>query len=153
MKLSVIIVNYNVKYFLEVCLHSVSRALEGIPSEIIVVDNNSKDGSIELVTTKFPSVVLIANKENSGFSRANNQGVTVAKGEYILFLNPDTVMPEDFARKMIAYMDAHPEAGSIGPRLIDGKGQFAPDGKKSFPSLSVAVFKTIGLNKVFPRSP
>ncbi|WP_276132309.1 glycosyltransferase family 2 protein [Polluticoccus soli] len=153
MKLSVIIVNYNVKYFLEVCLHSVQRAIQGMPSEIIVVDNNSKDGSVEMVRDKFPAIILIANNENTGFSKANNQGVTIAKGEYVLFLNPDTVMPEDFANKMVAYMDAHPEAGSIGPRLIDGKGQFAPDGKKSFPSLSVAIFKTLGINKLFPKSP
>lgn len=153
MKLSVIIVNYNVKYFLEVCLHSVLRAADGMGAEIIVVDNDSTDGSIDLVKSKFPSVILIANKDNKGFSKANNQGVAIAKGEYILFLNPDTVMPEDFLEKTISYMDAHPEAGAIGPRLIDGKGTFSPDGKKSFPTLSVALFKTTGLNKVFPKSP
>jgi len=153
MKLSVIIVNYNVKYFLEVCLHSVLKAAEGIDAEVIVADNNSDDGSTAMVREKFPGVVLIENKDNKGFSKANNQGVAIAKGEYILFLNPDTVMPEDFFKKTIAYLDAHPEAGAIGPRLIDGKGTFAPDAKKSFPSLSVALFKTIGLNKIFSRSP
>lgn len=153
MKLSVIIVNYNVKYFIEVCLHSVLRAMEGIQAEIIVVDNNSTDGSCEMIKWKFPSVKLIANNDNKGFSKANNQGVAVARGEYILFLNPDTVMPEDFFSKTISYMDTHPEAGSIGPKLLDGKGQFAPDGKKSFPSLSVAIFKTTGINKIFSKSP
>lgn len=153
MKLSVIIVNYNVKYFLEVCLHSVLRAAEGFDTEVIVVDNNSGDKSGEMVRSLFPSVVLIENKDNKGFSKANNQGVAIAKGEYILFLNPDTVMPEDFFRKTLAYMDSHPEAGAIGPRLIDGKGQFAPDAKKSFPSLSVALFKTTGINKLFSKSP
>jgi len=153
MKLSVIIVNYNVKYFLEVCLHSVLRAAHGIDAEVIVVDNNSADASCNLVREKFPSVLLIENKDNKGFSKANNQGVAIARGEYILFLNPDTVMPEDFFTKMLPYMDAHPEAGAIGPRLIDGKGQFAPDAKKSFPSLSVALFKTIGINKLFSNSP
>ncbi len=152
MKLSVIIVNYNVKYFLEVCLHSVLRASGGVPTEIIVVDNNSSDDSCAMVRERFPSVRLIENKDNKGFSKANNQGVHLATGEYILFLNPDTVMPEDFLTKTIAYMDAHPDAGALGPRLIDGKGQFAPDSKKSFPSLSVAIFKTTGINKVFPRS-
>lgn len=152
MKLSVIIVNYNVKYFIEVCLHSVFRAAEGIDAEVIVVDNNSKDDSCAMIRAKYPQVRLIENKENLGFSRANNQGVAIAQGEYILFLNPDTVMPEDFLRKMIAYMDAHPEAGSIGPRLIDGRGKYAPDGKKSFPSLSVAIFKTTGINKIFKNS-
>lgn len=153
MKLSVIIVNYNVKYFLEVCLHSVLRAAHGFEAEVIVVDNNSTDGSMQMVAAKFPTVIRIENKDNAGFGKANNQGVAIAKGEYILFLNPDTVMPEDFFTKTIGYMDAHPEAGSIGPKLLDGKGQFAPDGKKSFPSLSVAIFKTTGINKVFSKSP
>lgn len=152
MKLSVIIVNYNVKYFIEVCLHSVFRAAMGMDVEVIVVDNNSKDGSTAMIRAKYPEVKLVENKENAGFSRANNQGVAMAKGDYILFLNPDTVMPEDFLQKMVAYMDAHPEAGSIGPRLIDGRGQYAPDGKKSFPSLSVAIFKTTGINKLFKTS-
>ena len=152
MKLSVIIVNYNVKYFLEVCLHSVLRAAQSFEAEVIVVDNNSKDDSCSMVRTKFPSVIIVENKENLGFSKANNQGVAIAKGDYILFLNPDTVMPEDFFQKTITYMDAHPEAGAIGPRLIDGKGQFAPDSKKAFPSLSVAIFKTTGINKVFKNS-
>jgi GT2 family glycosyltransferase len=106
-----------------------------------------------MVRDKFPSVIIIENTDNKGFSKANNQGVAIAKGEYILFLNPDTVMPEDFFHKTISYMDEHPEAGSIGPRLIDGKGIFAPDGKKSFPTLSVAVFKTTGVNKLFKNSP
>lgn len=153
MKLSVIIVNYNVKYFLELCLHSVFRALQGFEGEVIVVDNNSFDDSCAMVREQFPQVVLLENRENKGFSRANNQGVAIAKGEYILFLNPDTVMPEDFFRKSLAYLDAHPEAGALGPRLIDGKGQFAPDGKKAFPTLSVAIFKTTGINKIFSRSP
>lgn len=152
-KISVIIVNYNVQYFLELCLHSVLRACEGFDAEIIVVDNNSSDDSCALVRRIFPSVLLIENKENTGFSRANNQGLAQATGEYVLFLNPDTVMPEDFFRKTIAYMEAHPKAGALGPRLIDGKGSFAPDGKKSFPTLSVAIFKSSGLAKLFPRSP
>jgi GT2 family glycosyltransferase len=152
MKLSVIIVNYNVKYFLEVCLHSVLRAIDGMSVEVIVVDNHSADDSCNLIRERFPLVKLINNGDNKGFSKANNQGVAIAKGEYILFLNPDTVMPENFLKKTIAYMDAHPEAGALGPRLIDGKGQFAPDAKKSFPSLSVAIFKTTGFNKLFPKS-
>ena len=152
MKLSVIVVNYNVKYFLEVCLHSVLRAASEVAVEVIVVDNHSADGSCSMVREKFPSVILIENNDNKGFSKANNQAVAIAKGEYILFLNPDTVMPEDFFAKTLAYLDAHPEAGALGPRLIDGKGQFAPDSKKSFPSLSVAIFKTTGINKIFSSS-
>ena len=134
------------------CLHSVLRAGEGSDIEVIVVDNNSKDGSAAMVTDKFPSVTYIANTSNLGFSKANNQGVAIATGEYILFLNPDTVMPEDFFSKTLPYLDAHPTIGALGPRLIDGKGQFAPDSKKSFPSLSVALFKTTGLNKIFSKS-
>ncbi len=152
MKLSVIIINYNVKYFLEVCLHSVLRAAEGIDVEVIVVDNNSVDDSCKMVKERFPNVVLIENKDNKGFSKANNQGYAIAKGEYILFLNPDTVMPEGFLKTTLAYMDQHHEAGALGPRLIDGKGQFAPDSKKSFPSLSVAIFKTTVINKIFSKS-
>ncbi len=152
MKLSVIIVNYNVKYFLEVCLHSLLKAAAGIDTEVIVVDNNSSDDSCAMVRERFPSVKIIENKDNKGFSKANNQGVAIAKGEYILFLNPDTVMPEDFFARTLTYMDTHPEAGAIGPRLIDGKGQFAPDSKKSYPSLSVAIFKTTGINKLFKKS-
>jgi O-antigen biosynthesis protein len=153
MKVSVIIVNFNVKYFLEICLHSVFRAISEITAEVIVIDNNSGDDSCRMVREKFPATVLIENKDNKGFSKANNQGVAVARGEYILFLNPDTVMPENFMTKSLAYMDAHPEAGALGPRLIDGKGQFAPDSKKSFPSLSVAIYKTVGINKLFSKSP
>ncbi|MBS1738989.1 MAG: glycosyltransferase [Bacteroidetes bacterium] len=153
MKVSVIIVNFNVQYFLEVCLHSVMRALAGIEFEVFVVDNLSKDGSLEMVRKKFPQVRLIANQENVGFGRANNQAYSLCTGEYVLFLNPDTVLPEDFFTKCLAYLDKHPSVGGIGPRLIDGKGQFAPDAKKSFPSLSVALFKGTGINRLFPKSP
>ncbi|NCX95606.1 MAG: glycosyltransferase [Chitinophagia bacterium] len=152
MQVSVIIVNYNVKYFLEVCLHSIYRAINSHAVEVIVVDNNSADSSCEMVKSKFPGVKLIANTANAGFSKANNQGVAIATGKYILFLNPDTVMPEDFFDKTIAYMESHPKAGALGPRLIDGKGIFAPDAKKGFPTLPVALFKTTGINKLFPRS-
>ena len=152
MKVSVIIVNYNVRHFLEVCLHSVLRAADGLAAEVIVVDNNSADDSMAMVRARFPAVRCIENKDNKGFSKANNQGMAIAAGEYLLFLNPDTVMPEDFLRKTIAYMDAHPLAGALGPRLIDGKGRFAPDAKKSFPTLSVALFKTTGIGRIFPKS-
>ena len=153
MRVSVIIVSYNVRHFLDVCLHSVLRAAEGLEAEVVVVDNASKDDSVAWVREQFPTVKLIANTDNTGFSKANNQGVAASTGEFILFLNPDTVMPEDFFRKTLAYMDAHPEAGALGPRLIDGKGSFAPDSKKGFPSFAIAFFKTTGLHKLAPRSP
>ena len=124
MQLSVIIVNYNVKYFLEHCLHSVLRACHGLDAEVIVIDNCSKDGSVEMVRDKFPQVKLIAHTDNIGFSRGNNIGVAIAKGKYILYLNPDTIVPEDCFQKCIQYMDTHLDVGALGCRLIDGKGQF-----------------------------
>lgn len=153
MKVSVIIVNYNVQYFLELCLHSVMRALGRTAGEVIVVDNNSTDGSVEMMKRKFPDVIVVENKDNKGFGKANNQGVAIAKGEYILFLNPDTVLPEDFFEKTTAYMDEHADAGCLGPRLLDGKGQFAPESKRSFPTLMVAIYKTTGIGRLFSKSP
>lgn len=152
MKLSVIIVNYNVKYFLEQCLHSVQKAIKGISSEIFVVDNNSVDGSAQLIQEKFPGVKFIANKDNVGFSRANNQAIKQSKGEYILLLNPDTVVEEDTFEKTTAFMDAHPEAGGLGVKMIDGKGVFLPESKRGLPSPWVAFYKIFGISKLFPKS-
>lgn len=152
MQLSVVIVNYNVKYFLEHCLLSVMRACEGIDAEIFVVDNMSVDGSVEMVRNKFPSVILIDNKKNTGFAKANNQAVAIAKGKYILYLNPDTIVPEDCFTKCIEYMDAHEEAGALGCRLIDGQGQFLPESKRGFPNARVAFFKISGLSNLFKKS-
>ncbi|MFK7949202.1 MAG: glycosyltransferase family 2 protein [Saprospiraceae bacterium] len=153
MKLSVIIVNYNVKYFLEQVLHSVRRASEGLAVEVFVVDNNSVDDSVAMVREKFPEVILIANKENTGFSVANNQAIRVSKGEYVLLLNPDTVVEEATFSKVINFMDEHPEAGGLGVKMIDGSGEFLPESKRGFPSPWVAFCKTTGLSKLFPKSP
>ena len=153
MKLSVIIVNYNVKYFLEQVLHSVRRASEGLAVEVFVVDNNSVDDSVAMVRDKFPEVHLIANKENTGFSVANNQAIRISKGEYILLLNPDTVVEEATFSKVINFMDKHPEAGGLGVKMIDGSGEFLPESKRGFPSPWVAFCKTTGLSKFFPKSP
>ncbi|KAF0237820.1 MAG: hypothetical protein FD181_1583 [Prolixibacteraceae bacterium] len=152
MKLSVIIVNYNVKHFLEQCLHSVYRAAEGIETEIFVVDNNSVDGSAQLIREKFPGLHFIENKENIGFSRANNQAVRKAKGEYILLLNPDTVVEENTFAKVTVFMDQHPEAGGLGVKMIDGKGNFLPESKRGLPTPWVAFYKMFGLAKLFPKS-
>lgn len=152
MRLSVIIVNYNVKYFLEQCLHSVLKASEGILAEVIVVDNNSVDGSLEMLHQKFPSVTLIANNDNRGFSKANNQGIRIAKGDYVLLLNPDTVVEEDTFRKVIAFMDAHPEGGALGVKMIDGSGKFLPESKRGLPTYDVAFYKMFGLSRLFPKS-
>ena len=138
MKLSIIIVNYNVKHFLEQCILSVKKALAGIEGEIYVVDNNSVDGSVEMIQSKFSEVKLIANKENTGFSKANNQAIRIASGEYILLLNPDTIVEEDTFSTCIQFMDLHQDAGALGVKLIDGKGNYLPESKRGLPTPSVA---------------
>lgn len=152
MKLSVIIVNYNVEHFLEQCLHSVTKALNGIDGEVFVVDNNSVDGSVTMVKEKFPTIHLIENKKNYGFSYANNQAIKQSKGEYILLLNPDTVVEEDTFKKTIGFMDLHPDAGGLGVKMIDGKGNFLPESKRGLPTPSVAFYKIFGLSKIFSKS-
>lgn len=152
MKLSVVIVNYNVKHFLEQCLHSVYKAAEGINTEIFVVDNHSADGSAQFIREKFPNLFFIENTENIGFSRANNQAIRLSKGEYILLLNPDTVVEEDTFRKVIAFMESHPDAGGLGVKMIDGKGNFLPESKRGLPTPEVAFYKMFGISKLFPHS-
>ncbi len=152
MKLSVIIVNYNVKYFLEQCLKSVFISGKGIDMEVFVVDNNSVDGSVQMVQEKFPQVQLIANKENTGFSRANNQGIAKARGEYVLLLNPDTVVEDDTFSKVVDFMDKTPDAGGLGVKMIDGQGVFLPESKRGLPTPAVAFYKIFGLSALFPRS-
>lgn len=152
MKLSIIIVNYNVKYFLEQCLYSVRKATRGIALEVIVVDNNSVDGSVEMLKEKFKDIQLIENRKNTGFSVANNQGIEVSKGEYVLLLNPDTVVQEDTFEKIVKFMDEHPDAGGLGVKMIDGKGNFLPESKRGLPTPMVAFFKIFGLARIFPKS-
>ena len=150
--ISVIIVNYNVEYFLEQCLNSTFKALEKVSGEVFVVDNNSIDGSVDMVREKFPAVQLIANKENTGFSKANNQAIRVSKGEYVLLLNPDTVVEEDTFSKCIDFMDNHPEAGGLGIRMVDGKGIFLPESKRGLPTPAAAFYKIFGISSLFPKS-
>jgi N-acetylglucosaminyl-diphospho-decaprenol L-rhamnosyltransferase len=152
MILSVIIVNYRVPYFLEVCLHSVRKGLQNLEAEIIVVDNHSADGSMDFLRPLFPEVTWIVNTENEGFSRANNQAFRQATGDYILFLNPDTVVPEDFARKCLGFIQSLPHPGGVGVRMIDGNGQFLRESRRGFPSPWVAFCKLSGLTALFPRS-
>ncbi|WKZ67770.1 MAG: glycosyltransferase family 2 protein [Flavobacteriales bacterium] len=152
MKLSVIIVNYNVKAYLEQCLRTVFTALDGIEGDVFVVDNLSTDGSVEMVKEKFPQVRLIANAENVGFSRANNQAIRASRSEYVVLLNPDTVVGEDVFHKVIGFLDAHPTAGGLGVKMIDGKGRFLPESKRGLPTPAVAFYKIIGLTRLFPRS-
>ncbi|MET0462700.1 MAG: glycosyltransferase [Chitinophagaceae bacterium] len=152
MDLSVIIVNYNVKYFLEQCLFSVQEASRGLDVEMIVVDNHSTDNSLSYLQAKFPTVRFISNAENRGFAQACNQGLRLASGRYILFLNPDTILPEDCFHKSIEYFQNTPGAGALGIKMIDGSGNFLRESKRSFPSPLTSFYKLTGLASLFPRS-
>jgi N-acetylglucosaminyl-diphospho-decaprenol L-rhamnosyltransferase len=152
MILSVIIVNYRVRYFLELCLHSVEKALRGLDAEILVVDNHSADGSMEFLRPLFPRVKFIVNTENRGFARANNQALEQARGEYILFLNPDTILPEDIVPRCLSFLRSTPRIGGLGLRMIDGSGRFLKESRRGFPSPWVAFCKLSGLTALFPHS-
>ncbi|MEI8058782.1 MAG: glycosyltransferase [Ferruginibacter sp.] len=152
MQLSIIIVNYNVKYFLEQCLCSVTKACQKLESEIIVVDNKSTDGSKEFLLTTFPSLTFIWNDENIGFAKANNQALAKAKGKYILFLNPDTIVPEDCFEKCLSFFSSHNNAGALGVKMIDGAGNFLKESKRAFPSPLTSLYKLTGVSKIFPHS-
>ena len=152
MKLSVIIVNYRVQYLLEQCLLSVRRALEGIESEVFVVDNDSQDDSLAYLEPRFPEVSFIANQENVGFSRANNQAIRQATGEYVLLLNPDTFVSESTLHKVLAFMDQTSEAGAVGLKMIDSTGRFLPESKRSLPTPWISFCKIFGFSQLFPHS-
>ena len=151
-QLSIVIVNYNVEYFLDQCLDSVKKAILPISAEVIIVDNCSVDGSIEMLKSKYPEFELIENKINSGFSKANNQAIRQAKGKYVLLLNPDTIVAEDTFSKVVAFMDNTPDCGGLGVHMIDGKGCFLPESKRGLPTPMVAFYKIFGLSKIFPKS-
>lgn len=151
-KISIIIVNYNVKYFLEQCLLSVRAASTGLDAEVFVVDNHSTDGSVDYLQPKFPEVVFIENQDNPGFAKANNQAIEQCKGEYVLLLNPDTVIGEESLRTLCYFMDEHAKAGGIGLKMLDGHGAFLAESKRSFPSPWVSFCKIFGLSQLFPTS-
>ena len=152
MKLSVVIVNYNVRYFLELCLKSVEAAITSIDAEIIVVDNNSSDESCKMIKQLFPNIHLLENKDNVGFSKANNQGVAVAKGDYVCILNPDTVVAEDTFSQLIDFSESIENIGIVSCKLIDGAGKFLPESKRNIPTRLVAIRKLIGLSKSYYAS-
>ncbi|MFM7223231.1 MAG: glycosyltransferase family 2 protein [Bacteroidota bacterium] len=152
LKLSVIIVNYNVKRLLEQCLHSVLRAASGVEVEVWVVDNASTDDSKADLPPKFPEVKFIWNTVNVGFSKANNQVLPQATGEYILFLNPDTLLPEDTFKKCISFFEQQENCGALGVRMIDGSGKFLKESKRGFPSPWVSLCKMLQLYRLFPQS-
>jgi GT2 family glycosyltransferase len=151
--LSIIIVNFNVEHFLEICLESVFEASKHHNIEVFVVDNHSSDGSLEMVSRRFPSCRVIANKENVGFSTANNQGIRASEGKYVLLLNPDTVLPEDGIEEAIRFMEENPQAGALGFRMVDGSGTFLPESRRGLPTPWVSFCKAFGLARIFPNSP
>ena len=151
MQLSVIILNYNVRYFLELCVLSTQKAIQNLDAEIIVIDNNSSDDSCAMMKQRFPNIKLIENKENLGFPKGNNIAVKEAKGEYICILNPDTVVAEDTFEKVLAFAKNKANLGIVGCKLIDGTGNFLLESKRGIPTPWVAFTKVFGLYKFFPK--
>lgn len=152
MKLSIVIVSYNVRGYLENCLQSVSRALEGIEGEVFVVDNHSDDDSVETIRTQYPWVRLIENQENMGFSRANNIAIREACGEYVLLLNPDTIVEEATLREVLRFMDEHLKAGGAGVMMHNADGSLAPESRRALPTPWVSCLKMLGFTKRYYMS-
>src|SRR4030095_3988516 len=152
MQLSVIIVSYNSMGLLENCLFSVEKAMLNLDGEIIVVDNNSTDGSKENLVPQFPGVKFIFNKDNAGFAKACNQGFKISSGNYVLFLNPDTVLPETCLTDCISFFETLPNAGAVGVKMMDKKGNFLKESKRGLPSPSASFYKLFGLAAIFPKS-
>lgn len=151
-RVTTVIVNYKLKYFLEQTLLSVEEAYTEVDGHTIVIDNNSGDDSIDFLEERFPSVTFILNKENVGFARANNQGFALADTDFILVLNPDTIIGSDTLKDTVKWMDEHPECGAIGVKMVDGNGHFLPESKRSFPSTWNSFCKLFGLSTLFPKS-
>ena len=152
MKISVVIVNYKVKFFLEQCLHSLYKAGANTEMEVFVVDNNSGDDSVEYLRKRFPKVIFIENTKNVGFAKANNQAIRKSKGELILLLNPDTFLGESTLDEVISFMDSNPNTGAVGVKMIDATGRFLPESKRSIPTPWVSFCKVFGLSILFPNS-
>jgi GT2 family glycosyltransferase len=151
--LSIIIVNYNVKLLLKACLESVAGAIKNSEAEVIVIDNASTDNSIGYLQPIFPEFKFISNPANEGFAKANNKALAIAKGEFILFLNPDTTVPNDCFIKCLAFFGTHPDAGALGVKMLNGNGEFLKESKRGFPSPWVSFWKMTGITGMFPRSP
>jgi N-acetylglucosaminyl-diphospho-decaprenol L-rhamnosyltransferase len=151
--LSIVIVSWNVRDLLQKCLSSIcppDADNEGLEIEIIVVDNASTDGSVEMVRQAFPQVILIANTDNRGFTGGNNQGIALSRGRYVLLLNPDTEVLDDALARMIAFMDAHPDAGALGPMLLNPDGS-VQSSRRRFPTPATAFIESTILQSWFPR--
>ncbi len=152
MQLSIIIVNYNVKFYLEQCLRSVINACSNLEAEILVVDNHSSDGSKDFFTGRFPKVRFFWKDNNPGFSRSNNEALKIARGEKVLFLNPDTVLPEDCLEKSLAFFNRQENIGALGVKMIDGSGNYLRESKRGFPTAFASFCKLSGLTRLMPRS-
>lgn len=153
MDISIIIVNYNAREFLKKCLSSIMENVRNVSYEIVVVDNNSSDNSPEMVKKEFPQIKLIANKNNIGFSKANNQGIKASqKSRYVLFLNPDTVMQEKTVEEMIGFMDNHKDAGASTCKLVMPNGEIDDASHRGFPTPWNAFSHFLGLPRIFPKS-
>ncbi|MBQ4376614.1 MAG: glycosyltransferase [Bacteroidales bacterium] len=153
MTLSIVIVNYNVRHYLEQCLTSVFAAAEGIETEVFVVDNNSVDDSVQMLRQCFPQVHLIANSDNPGFAKANNQALRQCTGEYILLLNPDTIVQRDTFSTCISFIEQTADCGGVGVRMVNGEGEFLKESKRGFPSPKTSFYKISGLIRLLPHHP
>jgi len=151
-KISVIIVNYNVKEYLAQAINSLERALRNITNEFWLVDNNSVDGSVDYIQKQFPNIKLIANKENVGFGKANNQALQQVSGDYIVLINPDTVVQEDTFIKLLDFFENTPDAGAATCKIINPDGRFSIDCRHGIPTPTIALWKVLGLSKIFPKS-
>lgn len=158
LKLSVIIVNYNVKYYLDQCIRSVLRAFEEMntPAEIIVVDNHSADGSVDYLEQRYPQklypmVRFVRSAHNLGFARANNIAIRQSRGEYVLLLNPDTIVGEDALKASVDFMDAHEDAGAVGVRMLGAQGRRAMESRRGLPTPMVSFFKMLGFCNRWPH--
>ena len=153
--LSIIIVNYNVKDLLENCVNSIFSSVKNLQFEIIIVDNNSYDGSVAHLKKKFSDnscIKIIENKINLGFGKANNIGAREAKGKYLLILNPDTVLQEDTIEKTLDFYKLNPGMGALSCKLIMPNGKLDMACRRSFPTPSVAIYRMLGLSKIFPNN-
>ena len=151
-KLTVIIVNYNVKFYVEQCLHSLRKALADVDAEVYVVDNHSHDGSVEYLQERFPQVNIIACMHNYGFAYANNVAIKQSQSEYVLLLNPDTFVAENTIQTMLSFMDEHPQTGGMGVQMLGADGQKAMESRRGLPSPMVSFYKMTGLCARFPQS-
>jgi GT2 family glycosyltransferase len=150
--LSIIIVSYNVKKLLDECLASVAKAAENITAEVFIVDNASTDHTVSELSPRFPLFQFIDNSQNTGFAKANNQALLLATGEFVLFLNPDTIVPADCFEKCLAFMNEHPEAGALGVKMMNGNNEFLKESKRGLPTPITSFWKLSGIIRVFPRS-